>query len=243
MLSKNEIERYSRQILSIGKESQNILKKSRVLVLGAGGIGSGLLPYLAASGVGFIRLLEPDIVEPSNLSRQILYAADNIGALKGATAVEFLSRLNPELDMEWLPVGFDANNHAPIIKDVDLILDGTDDIHCKFLLSDIAVKNAIPAIIGSIGNFQGHIFPVAGKPGFACYRCLFEKVPDEEIPTCATEGILSPLPGIIGSMMAYLSLQFLITRGFEKRIYLMEKGGWRHIAMNWNPHCSFCGRF
>jgi adenylyltransferase/sulfurtransferase len=242
MLSKSEIGRYSRQILLFGKDCQIKLKKSRVLVLGAGGIGSALLPYLVSSGVGYVRLVDPDVVEESNLSRQVLYNEHHIGALKGAVASEYLAALNPETEVEWVGGRFHPENHASYINSIDLILEGTDDISCKFLVSDISVETGIPAVIGSIGNVQGHIFPVAAKPGHACYRCLFEAAPEnEEIPTCATEGILSPLPGIIGSMMAYLAVDHLTGRDFLQKIYLMEKGGWRTISMTQNKSCSYCG--
>lgn len=241
MLSTSEIARYSRQILFFGKESQIKLKNSRVLVLGAGGIGSALLPYLVSSGVGYVRLMDPDVIEESNLSRQIIYHQGEIGALKGPTAAEYLSTLNPEIEIEWFPGRFNSNDFKQYINSIDLILEGTDDIECKFLVSDISVKTGIPAIIGSIGNVQGHVFPIAGKPGHACYRCLFEMPGAGEIPTCATEGILSPLPGIIGAMMAYLSIDFLAGNDFLKKIYLMERGGWRNLDFSQNTQCAFCG--
>jgi len=224
----------------MGKDSQLALKKSRVLVLGAGGIGSALLPYLASSGIGYIRLLDPDTVEESNLSRQILFNDNHVGALKGPTAVEFLTSLNSNLEIDWLPGRFnEASSHQ--VESMDLILEGTDDLPCKFLVSDMALQKNIPAIIGSIGNVQGHVFPVAARPNHACYRCLFEKPPEEEIPTCATEGILSPLPGIIGSMMAYLAIEYLSGRAgreFLRKIYLMESSGWRTMKLEQNRQCS-----
>lgn len=241
MLSKSEVARYSRQILFFGKDSQVKLKNSRVLVLGAGGIGSALLPYLASSGVGFVRLLDPDVIEESNLSRQILYNTQQVGALKGPTASEYLSAVNPAMEVEWLPGRFDHGNHAAFVESMDLILEGTDDMSCKFLVSDISVKTGIPSIIGSIGNVQGHVFPIAGKPGHACYRCLFEGPPEGEIPTCATEGILSPLPGIIGSMMAYLTVDFLAGKEFLPNLFIMEREGWRTISMPQNDRCACCG--
>jgi len=241
MLSKSEISRYSRQILFFGKDSQVKLKNSRVLVLGAGGIGSALLPYLASSGVGYIRLLDPDVVDESNLSRQILYNESHVGALKGPTAAEYLSTLNPALEVDWRQGRFEAHNQVSLCDSIDLILEGTDDIHCKFLVSDLCVKTGIPSIIGSIGNVQGHVFPVAAKKGHACYRCLFEGPPEEEIATCATDGILSPLPGIIGAMMAYLAVDFLTGREFLPNLYMMERGGWRTIALAQNDRCACCG--
>ncbi|MDH4261714.1 MAG: HesA/MoeB/ThiF family protein [Spirochaetia bacterium] len=241
MLSNSEIARYSRQILLLGKNSQIKLKNSRALVLGAGGIGSALLPYLVSSGIGYIRLVDPDVVEESNLSRQILYNAEHIGALKGAVAAEYLTSLNPQTEVDWISGRFSNENYNSYVDSMDIILEGTDDIQCKFLVSDISIKKNIPAIIGSIGNVQGHVFPIAAKTGHACYRCLFEAPPvNEVIPTCATEGILSPLPGIIGSMMAYLAVDLLSGNNFLKKIYLMEKGGWRTISLSQNPHCKCC---
>jgi len=241
MLNKDEITRYSRQILFFGKDCQIKLKKSRVLVLGAGGIGAAMLPYLAASGVGYIRLIDPDEIETSNLSRQILFTEHQVGSLKGPVAAEFLGTLNPKIEVEWVGGKFNRETCDQYMDSMDMIMEGTDDILCKFLVSDLSVINQIPSIIGSIGNVQGHVFPVAGKSGYACYRCLFETPPEnEEIPTCATEGILSPLPGIIGSMMAYLAVDFLSGNEFSKKIFLMERGGWRTVSMDQNKKCDFC---
>lgn len=243
MLSKSELERYSRQILVFGRENQIRLKESTVLVLGAGGIGSALLPYLAASGVGNIFLMDPDVVEQSNLSRQILYSPDDVGALKGPLTVEKISTQNPDIRIEWLPGLFREDVAQKYLQGVDLVLEGTDDIYCKFLVSDLSRKQGIAGIIGSLGNVQGHVFPVSPQSGHACYRCLFEAPPKEgELPTCATEGILSPLPGVVGSLMAYLAVKYLTEKKFEKKIYLVEKNGWRTIPLKANKNCSLCSK-
>jgi adenylyltransferase/sulfurtransferase len=241
MLTKTEIERYSRQILLVGKENQNKIKQSRVLVIGAGGIGCGLLPYLVSSGVGYIRVIDPDEIEMSNLSRQVIYKPENIGALKGPTAIEYLQSLNPDIELEWNAGLFSPQTSNQYLQNIDLILEGSDDIHCKFLVSDISKKNKIAALIGSIGNTQGHIFPVEYKKEYACYRCLFDEPENsDEIPTCASEGILSPLPGIIGAMMAYITLNYFIDGSFLNKLYIMEKSGWRTIPFYRNTNCGFC---
>lgn len=248
-LTREEIERYSRQILYSGKKGQLSLKNGRVLVLGAGGIGSALLPYLAASGVGEIRLLEADTIEQSNLSRQILFASNETGLLKGAVARNKLLSLNPFISIDWIGSPFTHENAQKAIEGVDLILEGTDSIECKFLVNDISLASGIPALIGAIGSEQGHLFPVipnaqGASHGSACYRCLFEAPPEnpDEIPTCATQGILSPLAGVIGAHMAYRAVRFFIEKQLDPDIDLMEKRRWRTIHMDRDPSCPYCNK-
>ncbi|MES0491211.1 MAG: HesA/MoeB/ThiF family protein [Leptospirales bacterium] len=240
MFEKDELERYARQILLIGRNGQKKLKEARVLVIGAGGLGSAILPYLASSGVGYIRLAEHDTVEQSNLGRQILYKPENVSGLKGPHAVNFLNSLNPYVNVEWSADKFSKSTSEKYLSGIDFVLEGSDDIEIKFLTSDLAVKNNISAIIAGIGPKQGHILPVS--KGGACYRCLFEKPPEnpEEVPTCSTEGILSPLPGIIGSMMAYLTVHALIEGQLPHRLYLFENTNWRTLAFEKNRECNYC---
>jgi len=238
MFNKDELERYSRQILLIGQKGQRSLKESRVLVIGAGGIGSALLPYLASAGVGYIRISEPDVVEMSNLGRQILYKPQDCGALKGPVAVRVLEELNPNIELEWSSTVSSGATIGSIASGVDLIIDGSDSIESKFVVSDFAYRNQIPFIIGSIGARQGHIFISDPSHKTACYRCLFEKPPEPgTVPTCSTEGVLSPLPGVIGSMMAYLTVQYFLAGQFEEKIYLFEPGGWRTRKFSINREC------
>ncbi len=251
-LSREEVERYSRQILYSGKKGQIALKNARVLALGAGGIGSAMLPYLAAAGVGYIRLVEPDQIERSNLSRQILYQTPEVGLLKGAVARNKLMALNPEGEIEWVAEPFGVDNAGFQMREVDLVLEGTDDLVSKFLVNDLCLRQGVPALIGALGPAQGHVFPVIPQksgvtpymPGGAppCYRCLFGAPPENpgEIPTCATEGILSPLAGVIGSMMAYRAVRFFIEGRLEPGIDIMEKNRWRSIQMKQNPGCPVC---
>lgn len=240
-LSKDEIERYSRQIMYAGQKGQLALKSARVVVIGAGGIGSALLPYLAASGVGYIRLLEPDVVEKSNLARQILYREQDIGALKGAVCVNVLRELNPHIELDWRPVRFQKGSEGADLKGIDLLFEGSDDIESKFLASDLSLEKKVGAIIGGIGTTQGHIFPVSGESSRGCYRCVFEDIPSGELPTCATEGVLSPLPGVAGAMMAYRGVRYLLEKKMPDEIDMLQEGRWRSLKLKKSSACRHVG--
>ena len=241
MLDKSEIERYSRQILVSGLKGQESLKKAKVLVVGAGGIGSSLLPYLAAAGVGYIRFLEDDVIETSNLSRQIIYNDSEVGLLKGAVAYNKITEMNPFIQVDWISEKFSQQNAALYIKDMDFLIDGSDDISSKFLVSDLAVKFGMKAIISGIGVSQGHILVMKPQNDSPCYRCIFEKPPETGvIPTCATEGVISPLPGVMGAMIAYLVTNFFLREEILARLYTIENMVWRTLKIQKNVECIVC---
>ena len=127
-----------------------------------------------------------------------------------------------------------------LTQDYHLILEGTDNIENKFLVNDLALKHNIPALIGGLGSDQGHIFPVTKQAQQACYRCVFDSPPLDDLPDCSNTGILSPLPGVVGSMMAYLSVMYLSEKKFTTHIFLLEKNNWRKILINKDPHCQYC---
>ncbi len=224
-----------------GLEAQRSLKNSSVLVLGAGGIGSSLLLYLAASGIGKISIFEKDHIDRSNLGRQPLFLEEEIGESKGKIAVQRLNKLNPHIQLEWIPDYFNAENSIPYIEKCDILIEGTDSIKNKFLVNDLALQNNKPALIGGLGTIQGHILPISKDLNLACYRCLFEKPPLEgDIPTCAQAGILSPLPGIIGSMMAYLAVMYLIQKKNQPKIFILENMNWRSLHIQKKMDCQYC---
>ena len=242
--AKEEKERYSRQILLFGIQAQASLKGARVLVLGAGGIGSGVLPYLVSSGIGHICIVDSDKVERINLARQTMFSEVDIGFSKGLVAQKKLTTLNPYIEVIWKDMHFSSDNAELLMRDYTLILEGTDDIYNKFRVNDLSLKQNIPALIGGLGSTQGHIFPVcnSSNEAHACYRCLFETTPaaENELPTCANMGILSPLPGVIGSMMAYLTTLFFIEKKMVMNLFLLEKYKWRSLSLQKNPDCVYC---
>ena len=216
-----------------------------MLVLGAGGIGSSVLPYLVSSGFGHVCIVESDKVERSNLARQNLFSESDIGLPKGRVAQEKLLPLNPHVKVLWKDAFFTSENSFELSQGYDLIIEGTDDIQNKFRVNDLSLSQKIPALIGGLGSTQGHIFPVSSQAAHAkkaCYRCVFEAPPnpESELPTCANTGILSALPGVIGSMMCYLATLFFIEKKLVTDLFLLEKYRWRNLSIKKNPDCKYC---
>ncbi len=212
--------------------------------MGAGGIGSGALPYLVSSGVGHVCIIDSDRVERTNLARQTMFSEADIGFPKGLIAQGKLAALNPNVEVIWKDARFNSDNSERLAQGYQLVLEGTDDVHNKFRVNDLSLKRNIPALIGGLGSTQGHIFPVFNSLNqtHACYRCLFETTPasGEELPTCANAGILSPLPGVIGSMMAYLTALFFIEKKMVMSLFLLEKYKWRSLSLKKKSDCSYC---
>ncbi|MDH3443170.1 MAG: HesA/MoeB/ThiF family protein [Deltaproteobacteria bacterium] len=214
-LSTEEIERYSRQILvpDLGGKGQIRLCQGRVLVVGAGGLGSPAAFYLAAAGVGTLGLIDPDEVELSNLQRQILHGTADIGRKKVESAQTRLRELNPGVRVVVHPVRLEQENAAEILRDYQFIVDGSDNFTTKFLVNDVAVALGIPFSHAGILRLQGQTMTVI--PGrSACYRCLFKEPPAaEELLSCQQAGILGAVAGTIGSIQATEAIKFLA--GFE----------------------------
>ncbi|MCB1147491.1 MAG: ThiF family adenylyltransferase [Leptospiraceae bacterium] len=242
--SKTEIERYSRQILLYGLTAQERLAHCRVGVIGAGGIGAGAIPALAAAGFGEILIFDDDRVENSNLGRQTLFRENQKGESKAEIACNRVREINPYIECTAQKYRITPENIHESLHNCSLILEGSDSIDTKFLISDFSVKNNIAAIIGAIGPEQGHIFPIlpsAQEHPSACYRCIFENPPEPgEIPDCATAGVLSALPALIGAQMAFLASLLVIEQKLQPLLWLMQKDGWRTISLRKNPDCGFC---
>jgi sulfur-carrier protein adenylyltransferase/sulfurtransferase len=204
MFTNEEKERYSRQTIlaEIGVEGQERLKAARVMVVGAGGLGCPVLQYLVAAGVGAIGIADGDIVSLSNLQRQILYTANDIGKGKAATAAEKLSALNPNVRIQVFPVFIDAANVLAIFNDYDLVVDGSDNFATRYLVNDACVIQGKPMVSGAIYKYEGQVSVFNYQNG-PTYRCLFPEPPGAgESPNCADIGVLATLPGIIGSIQA-----------------------------------------
>ncbi len=206
-LSIDEKSRYLRHILldEIGEEGQLKLKRSSILCVGAGGLGSPALLYLAAAGVGRIGIIDPDQIDISNLQRQVLYTVDNVGKSKSKTAKEKLLALNPHIQIEIFEERFNASNAEHLLSQFDAIMDGTDNFSTRYLVNDVSIKLRKPNFFGSIFKFTGQL-SVFGLDG-GCYRCLFPHPPSADLaPDCARAGVLGALPGIVGT---YQALEFI----------------------------------
>ncbi len=207
--------RYSRQLLlpEVGGEGQERLLASRVLLVGAGGLGCPVALYLAAAGVGTLGIVDPDVVEESNLQRQVLYRGEHLGRLKVEAAAEAIGRLNPDVTVVRYPVRLQAGNALEIMAGYDVVVDGADNFPTRFLMNDAALRLRRPVVHGSVFRFEGQatvFHPYRGP----CYRCLFPEPPPPEVsPPCSEIGVLGVLPGIIGSIQAAEALKLLLGVG------------------------------
>lgn len=224
MLSASEQQRYHRQILlpEFGAEGQIRLKNSRILVIGAGGLGSPVLLYLAAAGVGTLGICEYDNVDPSNLQRQILYQNNEAGKAKGETAAGRIAGLNPHIQVKWHPGYLTAASILNIVRDYDVVVDGSDNLPTRYLVNDACVLEGKPLVYGAIYRFEGQasVFNQRLETGerSADYRDLFpEPPPPEMVPSCAQAGVLGSLAGMIGSIMANEALK--LAAGFGTTLH------------------------
>ena len=243
-----ELDRYARHIMlrEIGGAGQRKLKESSVLVIGAGGLGSPALLYLAASGVGRIGVVDPDIVENANLQRQVIHTDDRIGMPKVHSAVKAMQALNPFLDLRAYARRLDVDMGG-LVDEYDLILDGTDNFDTRYLVNNLCVTSGKPLISAAITQWEGQISlydPVRGGP---CFECTFPNRPASGmVPTCAEAGVAAPLPGVIGSMMAVEAIKHLTGAGQTLRgrlmIYDALYADARVIATKRRAGCAACGK-
>jgi molybdopterin/thiamine biosynthesis adenylyltransferase/rhodanese-related sulfurtransferase len=215
VLSPEQRNRYSRHLLlpEVGEEGQQKLLGSRVLLLGAGGLGSPAALYLAAAGVGTIGIVDMDVVDESNLQRQILHNMDRIGERKVDSAKKTLTALNPDIDVITHDVRLDASNMERIISDYDVVVDGTDNFPVRYMLNDASVKLGIPVVHGSIFRFEGQVTIFDPKQGPTYRDMLPEPPPPELAPSCSEAGVLGVLPGIVGSIQAVETIKLLLGLG------------------------------
>lgn len=234
-LSKEEIERYSRQILLRGRSAQERLKAAHVLVVGAGGLGSTLLPSLAAAGIGKITLFDPDVVERTNLGRQLIFREADLGRKKAECAADFLRLLNPYVSVSAEAREF-TSAEMDFFRSSDLACEGSDNPAAKFLVNDLALSENKPVIIGALGKGQGHTMLVAGREA-ACYRCVFEELKPGELPSCASEGILSTFPVLVAAQMAHTAVNFFLGEA-EPGLWVFEKSHCRKVSIKKSPDCK-----
>ena len=246
-LTREELVRYSRHILlpQVGEEGQRALKKSRVLLVGAGGLGSPVALYLAAAGVGTIGLVDFDSVDLSNLQRQILHGSAGVGSSKLDSARDRLRDINPNVHIEPYPTRLTAANAFEIARGYDLIIDGTDNFATRYLVNDTSVLLGIPNVYGSVYRFDGQA-SVFGAPDGPCYRCLFrEPPPPDLVPNCAEGGVLGVVPGLVGTIQATEAIKMLLGLGdtLVGRLLTIDalSMAFRTIEIRRDPECPACG--
>jgi adenylyltransferase/sulfurtransferase len=246
-LSRDEVLRYSRHLLipEVGLEGQRKLKNSSALVIGTGGLGSPVSLYLAAAGIGRIGLVDYDVVDSSNLQRQVIHGMSTVGKLKVESARDKLIDLNPDIQVDVYNEPFTSENALRIARDYDIILDGTDNFPTRYLTNDVAVFLGKPNVYASIYRFDGQASVFYAKQG-PCYRCLFpEPPPPGLVPSCAEGGVLGVLPGTIGTIQATEALKVLLGIGEpligKLLLYNALDMTFDFVKLKKNPNCRVCG--
>jgi adenylyltransferase/sulfurtransferase len=247
-LSQDELLRYSRQVnlAQVGKEGQRRLKQARVLCIGAGGLGSPAALYLAAAGIGTIGIIDQDTVDLSNLHRQILHRTSDVGSEKTDSARASLLAINPTLIIDTYTTRLSASNATELIRDYDIVVDGSDNLPTRYLSSDVCVWEKKPNIYGSVHQFEGQASLFAPHFGGPCYRCLFpEPPPPEAIPSCAEAGVLGVVPGLIGLIQALEAIKLVIDTGDNLLGRLLHVDAlslrFREFKIRRDPNCPVCG--
>jgi sulfur-carrier protein adenylyltransferase/sulfurtransferase len=246
-LSRDEILRYSRHLLipEVGLEGQRKLKASSALIVGTGGLGSPVSLYLAAAGIGRIGLVDYDVVDSSNLQRQVIHGTSTVGKLKVESAKAKLLDLNPDIQIDVYNEPYTSENALRIAKDYDIILDGTDNFPTRYLTNDVAVFLGKPNVYASIYRFDGQVSVFDARVG-PCYRCLFpEPPPPGLVPSCAEGGVLGVLPGTVGTLQATEALKVLLGIGEpligKLLLYNALDMTFDFVKLKKNPNCRVCG--
>jgi sulfur-carrier protein adenylyltransferase/sulfurtransferase len=247
-LSSDEIRRYARHVIlpEVGLAGQQQIRATRVLCVGAGGLGSPLLLYLAAAGVGNLGLVDFDTVEVSNLQRQVLHRTADAGRHKAESARDRIRELNPHVQVALHPVRLTRANALEILRDYDIVVDGTDNFPTRYLTNDACVLLRKPNIYGSVFRFEGQASVFAPHLGGPCYRCLYpEPPPPGAVPSCAEAGVLGVLPGIIGLVQAteVLKLALGVGRSLLNRLLLFDalEMKFKELKLRRDPRCPLCG--
>ncbi|MCL2760126.1 MAG: HesA/MoeB/ThiF family protein [Desulfuromonadales bacterium] len=247
-LTKEELERYSRQIMlkEVGEEGQQKLLNSSVLVIGAGGLGSPVLLYLAAAGIGTIGIADGDVVNISNLQRQIIHFSDDVNKKKVLSAEDKIRQLNPNTVVKCYPEYLDSSNIRDIISTYDFVIDATDNFKAKFLINDVCIELGIPFSHGGILETKGQTMTVIPDKS-PCYRCIFPHPPSDNIAkACSFGGVMGVLPGVIGTIQATEAIKFILNIGklLTGRLltYDLMDMRFREITFGKNPQCPVCAR-
>jgi adenylyltransferase/sulfurtransferase len=247
-LTNDEIRRYSRHLImpNVGMEGQGRLKAAKVLVIGTGGLGSPVLMYLAAAGVGTIGIVDFDVVDESNLHRQVIHGQSDIGSHKVASAARSIAEINPHVEIVTHETALASENALDVIEPYDLVIDGTDNFPTRYLVNDACVLLGKPNVYGSIFRFDGQlaVFYAAEGP---CYRCMFpEPPPPGMVPSCAEGGVFGVLPATIGSGQATEAIKLITGIGEplvgQIQLYDALEARWQTITVNKDPECPACGK-
>jgi len=248
MFEPDELERYARHIIlrELGGAGQQKLKAARVLVVGAGGLGAPALLYLAAAGVGHIRVVDGDVVDASNLQRQVIHSEATVGQPKVTSAAAAMAGLNRFITVDPVDQAFGEDNAADLIVGCDLVLDGTDNFDTRYLVNRACAAAGVPLISAAITQWEGQISVYDPARGSPCYQCVFPEAPAPGlVPTCAEAGVIAPLPGVIGTMMAVEAVKVITGAGETLRgqlmIYDALYAETRKISVKPRSDCPVCG--
>jgi molybdopterin/thiamine biosynthesis adenylyltransferase/rhodanese-related sulfurtransferase len=246
LAGSRSLRRYSRHLLipEIGLEGQEKLSRARVLCVGVGGLGSPVLAYLAAAGIGRIGIVDDDVVDETNLQRQVIFSTSDLGRSKAVVAAEYCAKLNPQIAVDPIELRFDVTNGRDLVRLYDVVVDATDTFSSRYLVNDAARLEGKPDIYASIFRFDGQVTVFA--PGGPCYRCLFpEPPPAGTVPTCAEGGVLGVLAGVVGTLQANEALKAILGIGrlAVGRLLLVDalEPAMREIAYARDPACPLCG--
>ncbi|MFW5965659.1 MAG: HesA/MoeB/ThiF family protein [Halodesulfurarchaeum sp.] len=244
---ENEEYRYARHLSIdvVGGAGQERIQRANVLVVGAGGLGSPVIAYLAAAGVGTLHVVDPDTLETSNLQRQVIHTEADVGRPKVESAREFVEDLNHEVTVETTQAALGPENAASLIEGRDLVVDCTDNFRARYVLSDACTLAGVPFVHAAVYRLEGQVTAFTDPEG-PCYRCLFPEAPPEEAtPDCAVNGVLSPLPGTVGTIEATEALKHLVGFGesLDGRllVYDAEDMTTDDVPISKNPDCPVCG--
>lgn len=248
LFTDTELNRYARHMVlrELGGLGQKKLKEAKVLVIGAGGLGSPALLYLAAAGVGRIGIVDDDVVDNSNLQRQVIHKDQSIGTPKVLSAAEAMVAQNPFVEVVPYPRRLTVEDAEEIIAEYDLVLDGTDNFDTRYLVNEVCVAQGKPLISGALSQWEGQLSVFDSAGGTPCYQCIFPESPAPELaPSCAEAGVLGPLPGVVGTMMAAEAIKVITGTGAalrnEMMIYDALWGETRKIGLRRRGDCPTCG--
>ena len=245
-LDATQLDRYSRHVIldDVGPEGQKRLLDARVLVVGAGGLGAPVIQYLAAAGVGAIGIVDDDVVERSNLQRQVIHGDGDVGRKKVDSAADFVADLNPDVDVERHELRLDAGNARELVADYDVVVDCSDNFATRYVVNDAARIEEVPVSHGAIYKFEGQATTLA--PDGPCYRCLFPEPPEPgTVPDCASTGVLGVLPGTVGCLQATEAVKLLVEVGDplvgRMLFYDAMDLSFETVSYARNPDCPVCG--
>ncbi|MFC7044689.1 HesA/MoeB/ThiF family protein [Halobacteriaceae archaeon GCM10025711] len=247
-LDATQLDRYSRHIImdGVGPEGQQALLDARVLVVGAGGLGAPIIQYLAAAGVGTLGIADHDVVERSNLQRQVVHGDADVGRPKVESAAEFVRDLNPDVTVETHQVQVEPNTVEALVADYDFVVDATDNFRTRYVVNDACTLAGVPFSHGAVYRFEGQVTTFGAGEDSPCYRCLFPEAPPEgTVPDCSTAGVLGVLPGTIGTIQATETIKHVVGVGdlLDGRLlfYDAQDVTFEEIPIRQNPDCPVCG--